>query len=416
MGKQRVVITGMGAVTPLGTGLDLYWDGLLRGRSGVRRITHLDAEKYSSQIAGEVPDFNPEQYMDKKELRRTAKFTQFGLAAAEMAVKDADLDLDALDRDRCGVILGCGVGGIDATQDTCKIFEEKGPGRISPFFVPMMISNMVSGQTAIRFGFKGVNYTVVTACASGTNGVGEAFHRIQRGDVDLILTGGTEASITGVGLGGFCSMKALSLRNDQPERASRPFDRDRDGFVIGEGAGVLVLESLEHARRRGARIYAEVLGYGATCDAYHMTAPDPEGNGAARAMEMAIREAGLDPCDINYINAHGTSTDLNDKTETMAIKRVFGDYAYRVAISSTKSMTGHLLGAAGGIEAIAAAKSVQEDRVAPTINYENQDPECDLDYVPNHSRELRVNYAISNTFGFGGHNAVILLGKPGDRG
>jgi 3-oxoacyl-[acyl-carrier-protein] synthase II len=414
MVNKRVVITGMGAVTPLGTGLELFWDGLLRGRSGIRRITSLDAEKFSARIAGEVPDFNPEQYLDKKEVRRMARFTQLGMAASQMAVKDADLDLDALEKHRCGVILGCGVGGIDATEDTCRIFEEKGPGRISPFFVPMMICNMVSGQIAIRYGFKGVNYTVVTACASGTNGVGEAFHRIQRGDADLMLTGGTEASITGVSLGGFCSMKALSLRNDEPEQASRPFDRDRDGFVIGEGAGLLVLESLEHAQKRGARIYAEVLGYGATCDAYHITAPDPDGEGAAGAMEMALREAGLSPRDIDYINAHGTSTDLNDKIETMAIKRVFGEDAYRVAVSSTKSMTGHLLGAAGGIEAIAAAKSVQEDRVAPTINYENQDPECDLDYVPNHSREMRVNYAMSNSFGFGGHNAVILLGKARD--
>jgi 3-oxoacyl-[acyl-carrier-protein] synthase II len=401
----------MGAVTPLGTGLDVFWDGLLAGRSGVRRVASLDVERYSTQIAAEVWDFAPADYIEKKELRHMARFTQFGIVAAKMAVRDAGLDLEALDKNRCGVILGCGVGGIDVTQETCKVFEEKGPGRISPFFIPMMISNMVSGQIAIDLGFKGINYTIVTACASGTNGVGEAFHRIQHGDVDLILTGGTEASITGVGLGGFCSMKALSVRNHEPERASRPFDRERDGFVIGEGAGVLVVENLEHAEKRGARIYAEVLGYGATCDAFHITAPAPDGEGAARAMEMAIQEAGLKPEEIDYINAHGTSTDLNDKYETMAIKRVFGDNAYKVAISSTKSMTGHLLGAAGGIETIAVAKSIQEDRVAPTINYENPDPDCDLDYVPNQSRTMKVRYAMSNSFGFGGHNAVVVLGK-----
>ncbi len=409
--KRRVVITGLAAISPVGTGLDKYWDSLVNGRSGIGPITSFSCGDFPVRIAAEVKDFEPGQFIEKREVRRMARFTQFALAAAKMAVEDARLDLSQINKERTGVILGTGIGGIETMEDTCRVLHEKGPNRVSPFFVPMMIGNIASGQVAISLGVTGPNYVVVTACASGTNAIGEAFKLIQRGGADIVISGGTEASVTPLALAGFCAMKALSTNNEEPVKASRPFDAQRDGFVMGEGAGLLILESLEHAQERGAQIYAEVLGYGATADAYHITAPAPDGIGAARAMQEAIRDAGLNPEDINYINAHGTSTELNDKYETMAIKKVFGSYAYKLAVSSTKSMTGHLLGAAGGIEAVATALAVKNDLVPPTINLEHPDPECDLDYVPNIARSLQVNYALSNSLGFGGHNASILLGK-----
>lgn len=409
--SKRVVITGMAAITPVGTGLEKFWDNLLKGQSGIGPITRFDSSQFPTRIAGEVKDFEPSMYIDKKEAKRMDRFTQFAVAGARMAVEDAGIDLEKLQKDRTGIVLGSGIGGMETLEETARVLHEKGPGRVSPFFVPMMIGNMAAGQVAIALGVTGPSITVVTACASATNAIGDAFKLIQRGAADVVITGGTEASITPLALAGFCAMKALSTRNDQPQQASRPFDAQRDGFVMGEGAGIVVLESLEHAQKRGARIYAEVLGYGATADAYHITAPAPGGVGAAQAMREAIKDAGLKPADIDYINAHGTSTDMNDKYETMAIKEVFGDQAAKVAISSTKSMTGHLLGAAGGVEILASALAVVNDLVPPTINYENPDPECDLDYVPNQARPMKVRYAMSNSLGFGGHNATVLIGK-----
>lgn len=409
--NNRVVITGMGAITPLGIGIEKLWPALLEGKSGIGPITKFDTSDFPTKIAGEVKDFDPSLYMDKKEARRMDRFTQFAVAGSKMAMEDAGIDMEKLEKDRSGVVLGCGIGGMETLEDTARTLHEKGPGRVSPFFVPMMISNMAAGQVAISLGLTGPNITVVTACASGTNAIGDAFKLIARGGADLIVTGGVEASITPLALAGFCSMKALSTRNDEPAKASRPFDAERDGFVMGEGAGVLILESLEHARKRGARIYAEVFGYGSTADAYHMTAPAPGGIGAAKAMKGAISDAGLKPEEVNYINAHGTSTDMNDKFESLAIQSVFGEQAKKVAVSSTKSMTGHLLGAAGGLEMLATALAVNHDIVPPTINYEYPDPECDLDYVPNRARKMTVNYALSNSFGFGGHNACVLIGK-----
>lgn len=409
--KNRVVITGISAITPLGTGVEKYWQGLLEGKSGIDTIKSFDVSNFATQIAGEVKDFDAKDYLDRKEARRMDRFTQFAVAGSTMAVEDAGLKLDTIDKTRMGVVLGTGVGGMDTLEDTARLLHEKGPNRVSPFFVPMMIANMAAGQAAIALGAQGPNTTVVTACASATNAIGDAFKVIQRGDADIMVTGGTEAAIVPLALAGFCSMRALSTRNDDPQKASRPFDKERDGFVMGEGAGLLVLENLEHALKRGAKIYAEVLGHGATADAHHITAPAPGGVGAARAIRDAINDAGLQPEDIDYINAHGTSTELNDKYETMAIKEVFADHAKKLAISSTKSMTGHLLGAAGGIEMVAAALSVQNDIVPPTINYENPDPECDLDYVPNKAKNMTVRYAMSNSFGFGGQNATVLIGK-----
>ncbi len=409
--KNRVVITGLSAITPLGTGVEKYWQGLLEGKSGIDTIKSFDVSNFATQIAGEVKDFDAKDYLDRKEARRMDRFTQFAVAGSTMAVEDAGLKLDTIDKTRMGVVLGTGVGGMDTLEDTARLLHEKGPNRVSPFFVPMMIANMAAGQAAIALGAQGPNTTVVTACASATNAIGDAFKVIQRGDADIMVTGGTEAAIVPLALAGFCSMRALSTRNDDPQKASRPFDKERDGFVMGEGAGLLVLENLEHALKRGAKIYAEVLGHGATADAHHITAPAPGGVGAARAIRDAINDAGLRPEDIDYINAHGTSTELNDKYETMAIKEVFADHAKKLAISSTKSMTGHLLGAAGGIEMVAAALSVQNDIVPPTINYENPDPECDLDYVPNKAKNMTVRYAMSNSFGFGGQNATVLIGK-----
>jgi 3-oxoacyl-[acyl-carrier-protein] synthase II len=409
--KKRVVVTGMGAVTPLGIGVNTFWQNLITGKSGIVPVSRFDTSELLTKIAGEVKDFVPTSYMEKKEARRMDRFTQFAVAGARMALDDAKIDLEKFDKDRIGVVLGSGIGGMETLEEQIEVKRVKGPGRVSPFFIPMMISNMAAGQIAIVFGVSGPNITVVTACASATNAIGEAFKMIQNGMADMIITGGTEAAITPMAFAGFCSLKAMSRCNDLPERASRPFDKNRDGFIMGEGSGILILESLEMAEKRKAHIYAEVLGYGSTADAYHITAPAPGGVGAAKAMQMAIDDAGLQPEQIDYINAHGTSTELNDKYETMGIKEVFKEHALQLAVSSTKSMTGHLLGAAGGIEAIAVALSINNDLVPPTINYEAVDPECDLDYVPNVARKMQVQYALSNSLGFGGHNATILLGK-----
>lgn len=409
--NKRIVVTGMGVVSPVGIGINKFWNSLIGGKSGIDKITAFNAEDLPSKIAGEVRDFNPEDYIDRKELKRLDRFTQFAVAATKMAFEDAQLDLSKIDPTRVGVILGSGIGGANTWEEQHTILLEKGPRRVSPFFIPMMIINMASGQTAMAFNLKGPNFTVVTACASGTNAIGEAFRVLQRGDADIIVSGGTEASITMLSLAGFSSMKALSTRNDKPTKASRPFDRDRDGFVIGEGAGIVILETLESALSRNARIYGEIVGYGSTADAYHLTQPAPEGEGASRAMMASILDAGLKPEDVDYINAHGTSTPLNDKFETMAIKNTFGKHAYELAVSSTKSMTGHLLGAAGAIEFIAATLAVYNDEIPPTINYENPDPECDLNYVPNKSIKRQVNVALSNSMGFGGQNASVVVKK-----
>lgn len=409
--RKRVVITGLGIISPVGTGLKTFWSTLTEGVSGIRRVTRFDPASFSTKIAGEVVDFEPTNYMEKKEARRMDRFTQFAVAATGMAINDASLDLEQANRDRIGVILGSGVGGIETLEEQARVLAEKGPGRVSPFFVPMMIANMGAGQVAISYGLRGPNITSVTACASSTNAVGDAFKMIQWGHADIMITGGTEAPITPLAIAGFCSMKAMSTRNDEPEKASRPFDAGRDGFVVGEGAGILVLESLEHALSRGARIYAEIVGYGSTCDAYHMTAPDPEGHGAANSMREALADAHLKPDDVNYINAHATSTPLGDKAEIMAIKKVFGRHADKMAVSSTKSMTGHLLGAAGGLESIVCVMSIHSGVIPPTINYEQPDPECDLDFVPNVARRAGVDVALSNSFGFGGHNATLIFKK-----
>jgi 3-oxoacyl-[acyl-carrier-protein] synthase II len=409
--SKRVVVTGMGAVTPLGNTVDLFWQGIREGRSGIDKITRFDTEAFDAKIAAEVHDFDPNDYMDKKEAKRMDRFTQYAMAASNMAVKHAALDVSKINAQRFGVVLGSGIGGIETLENTANTLHTKGPGRVSPFFVPMMIGNMAAGQISIAFGAKGMNSTVVTACASATNAIGEAFRAIRYGHADVIITGGTEAPITPLALAGFCSMKALSTRNYDPKAACRPFDLDRDGFIMGEGAGILVLESYEHAVNRGAKILAEVVGYGLTADAYHITTPAPEGEGGARAMKEALEDAGMAPEEIDYINAHGTSTPYNDKFETAAIKSVFGDYAKKVAVSSTKSMTGHLLGAAGGIEAIILVKAIEDQFIPATINYTTPDPECDLDYVPNQGRSAKINAALSNSFGFGGQNACILVKK-----
>jgi len=409
--KKRVVITGLGAVTPIGIGKDEFWQALLAGKSGVGKITRFDASDYTTQIAGEVKNFDPTQYIEKKEAKRMDRCTQFAVAASKMALEDSGIDLEAEDRERIGTMIGTGIGGMDTLHDQFKNLFDKGPGRVSPFFVPMMIGNMAAGQTSITFGLQGPCSCVVTACATGTNAIGDAFKVIQRGDADVMVAGGTEAAISPIAVAGFCSMKALSTRNDEPEKASRPFDKDRNGFVMGEGAGVVILESLEHATTRGAVIYAEVIGYGSNADAYHITAPAPEGAQAAKCMAMALKDAGIKPEAVDYINAHGTSTPMNDKNETLAIKSLFGAHAYKLAISSTKSMTGHLLGASGGIECIATTLSLVNDMVHPTINYQTPDEDMDLDYVPGVARKQTVNVALSNSFGFGGHNATILLKK-----
>jgi len=408
--KHRVVVTGMGIVTSLGSDLETFWNNLVAGKSGVSRIESFDVSEYPTQIAAEIKDFNPEDYIDRKEARRMDRFVQFAVAAGKMAVQDAGLELGVnVDSERVGVIVGSGIGGLGTWEEQHSILLEKGPKRVSPFFIPMMIANMASGQISMSIGAKGPNTTAVTACATGTHSIGDSFKLIQRGDADAMICGGAEATIRPTGLAGFCSMRAMSTRNDEPEKASRPFDAERDGFVMGEGSGVLVLESLEHAVKRGARIYAEVIGYGMSGDAYHITDPDPDG--AARCMQRALKDAGIEPEAIDYINAHGTSTPVGDRSETLAIKKAFGDHAYKLAVSSTKSMTGHLLGAAGGIESVILALTLKNGVIAPTINLENRDPECDLDYVPNAARKSDVKTALSNSFGFGGHNATIVMRK-----
>ncbi|WIW69595.1 beta-ketoacyl-ACP synthase II [Anaerosinus gibii] len=410
--KNRVVITGIGAITPIGIGKENFWNALLAGKSGINQITRFDATGYTTQIAGEVRDFDPTEYIDKKEAKRMDRSTQFAVAATKMAFEDSKIDLESEDKERIGVIIGTGIGGIETLHSQYVSLFEKGPSRVSPFFIPMMIGNMATGQTSIVFGLQGPSSCVVTACATGTNSIGDAFRLIQYGEADVMVAGGTEACISPAAVAGFCSMKAMSVEhNDNPTVASRPFEKNRSGFIMGEGAGVVILESLDHAVARGAHIYAEVVGYGSNSDAYHITAPSPGGVQAAKCMRRAIIDAGMNVEEINYINAHGTSTPMNDKNETLAIKDLFGDHAYNLAVSSIKSMTGHLLGAAGGVECIATALTIENDEVPPTINYEQPDPELDLDYVPNKSRKCKVNAALSNSFGFGGHNATILLKK-----
>jgi 3-oxoacyl-[acyl-carrier-protein] synthase II len=409
--KKRVVITGLGAITPVGNTAETFWQALLAGQSGIGLITRFDATEYDAKIAGEVKGFEPTEFIDKKEARRMDRFAQFAIAASKMALADSGLDLEKEDRSRIGAFVGSGIGGMDTLHEQYKNLFEKGPNRVSPFFIPMMIANMAAGQVSIAFGLQGPSSCVVTACATGTNCIGDAMKVIQRGDADVMVAGGTEAAISPAGMAGFCAMKALSTRNDAPEKASRPFEKDRDGFVMGEGSGIVVLESLEHALARGARIYAELAGYGSNADAYHVTAPAPEGAQAARCMELAVKDADLSLSDIDYINAHGTSTPLNDKNETLGIKALFGDQAKNLAVSSIKSMTGHLLGAAGGIECVATVLTVVNDMMPPTINYDTQDPELDLDYVPHKARAKVVRAALSNSFGFGGHNATLLVKK-----
>jgi 3-oxoacyl-[acyl-carrier-protein] synthase II len=408
-GKTRVVVTGLGALTPVGNSVPEYWGAVCEGRSGVGPITRFDPKRLDTRIAAEVKGFDPLRVIEKKELKKLDLFIQYALAAGVEAVEDSKVDFSQVDPTRAGALVGSGIGGILSILDWHRVLLEKGPGRISPFFIPSLIVNMAAGQLSIRYKLKGPNSAVVTACATGNHAIGDAFKIIQRGDADLMVAGGSEAIIDELPIGGFAQMKALSTRNDEPERASRPFDADRDGFVAGEGAGLVVLESLEHARRRGARIYAEIIGYGMTSDAYHMTAPDPDGDGAVRAMAAALRDGGLQPEDVGYINAHGTSTPYNDKTETLAIKQVFGAHAHRLAVSSTKSMIGHLLGAAGGVEAVVTVLALQQGILPPTINYDTPDPECDLDYVPNTARKAEFETALSNGFGFGGTNATLAF-------
>ena len=408
---RRVVVTGLGAITPVGNSAEELWSALTHGRSGIGPITKFDATKYPTRIAGEIRNFDPLAYVDKKEARRLDPYLQYAVASSAQAVTDAGLDPGRVDAERFGVLIGSGIGGITTLLDGEHVLLEKGPDRVSPFIIPMLIINMASGLVSMRFGAKGPNSSVVTACATGNHAIGDAFKLIRHDEADVMIAGGAEAIVVPLTIAGFCAMKAMSTRNDDPQRASRPFDAGRDGFVCGEGAGIVVLESLEHAVRRDARIYAEIVGYGMTGDAHHMTAPDPEGDGAARAMKLALKSAGLPPSEIGYINAHGTSTPYNDKFETIAIKRVFGEHARKLAVSSTKSMTGHLLGAAGGVEAIATALALHHGILPPTINYETPDPECDLDYVPNQARKHDVEVALSNAFGFGGTNATIALRK-----
>ncbi|MCY6353703.1 beta-ketoacyl-ACP synthase II [Clostridium sp. ZS2-4] len=412
--KNRVVITGIGAITPIGNNAKDFWNGIKEGKCGIDEITAFDTADYKAKLAAEVKGFKVEDHIDKREARRMDKYCQFAVVAADEAVKDAELNIEEVDSERFGVMVGSGIGGIATIEEQHKKLMEKGPKRISPFFIPMIISNMAAGNIAIKFGAKGICTTVVTACATGTHSIGEAFHNIRSGMSDVIIAGGSESSITPLSVAGFDSLTALSTSTD-PKRASIPFDKERDGFVMGEGAGIVVMESLEHALKRNAKIYAEVVGYGATCDAYHITSPAPDGEGAARAMKLAIKDADIKEEEISYINAHGTSTPYNDKFETAAIKGVFGEKAYEIPISSTKSMTGHLLGAAGAIEAIVCAKALEEGFVPPTVGLTEKDEECDLDYVPGVGREQKLKYVLSNSLGFGGHNAVIVLKKWNER-
>jgi 3-oxoacyl-[acyl-carrier-protein] synthase II len=411
MNKQRIVVTGVGMITPLGIGVEASWNNLIAGKSGVRKITQFDASAFPTQIAGEVSGFIPEDYIEPKEIKKMDRFIHFSIAAASMAINDAGLKITDGNAERVGVIVGSGIGGLHAIEHYHSILLEKGPRKITPFFIPMLVVNLAAGQISIKFGAKGPNSAPVTACATGSHAIGDAFKIIQRGDADIMIAGGTEAVITPLGIGGFNAMKALSTRNSEPEKASRPFDAARDGFVMGEGAGILILERLESAIDRGAKVYAEIIGYGMSADAYHITAPSPGGEGAARCMQMALRDSGSSPSEVDYINAHGTSTKYGDEIETNAIKTVFGEHAYKIAVSSTKSMTGHLLGAAGGVEAVVTILSIYNDLVPPTINLDNPDPECDLDYVPHQARTMTVNNALTNSFGFGGTNACLLFRK-----
>jgi 3-oxoacyl-[acyl-carrier-protein] synthase II len=407
--KRRVVVTGLGMVTPLGTGVEKNWEAVCAGKSGLGPISKFDASEFACRIAGEVRDFHAEDFMDKKMTRRFDVFIHFSIASAKMAMEDSGLKIDSSNANRIGCVTGSGLGGLSTLEHYHKVLLEKGPQKINPFFIPAIIANMVPGQIAIEFGVKGPNTSIVTACAASCHAVGEAFKLIREGVSDAMITGGSESVITPLAVGGFCAMRALSTRNDEPERASRPFELNRDGFVIGEGAGILILEELTHALDRGANIYAEVAGYGLSGDAYHISAPAPDGSGAISCMSMAIKDAGLEPEDIDYINAHGTSTKLNDEAENRAVKAVFGDHAYKLAISSTKSMTGHLLGGAGGVESIYSVLTINHGVIPPTINYETPDPECDLDYVPNKARKANVKTAMSNSFGFGGTNASLVF-------
>ena len=411
MMKKRVVVTGIGVISPVGNTKDEFWSAIVSGKNGVGPMTSFDCKDYTSRIAGEVKDFTPHPFIPKKELRRMEKFVQFAVTAAKEAVDDSGLDISKEDPFRIGVLVGSGIGSLRIIEEQHKVILERGPSRITPFLIPMLIVNMASGHISIMFKIKGPNSCTTTACAAGTHALGDAFRIIQKGDADMMISGGTESCITALGVGGFCALKALSTRNDEPERASRPFDKERNGFVMAEGAGIAVLEELEHAKKRNANIYGEVIGFGMSGDAYHMTAPDPSAEGPARCMQNALEDAGIKPEQVSYINAHGTSTLLNDKVETLAIKKVFGGYAKKVPISSTKSMTGHLLGAAGGVEFAACCLAIKNDTIPPTINYENPDPECDLDYVPNKARKAKVNIAISDSLGFGGHNATICVKK-----
>jgi 3-oxoacyl-[acyl-carrier-protein] synthase II len=411
MQSVRTFVTGMGAITPLGLGVDNYWSALLEGKSGVGPITKFDTSDYSAQIAAEVKDFDGSLYFDKKELRRLDLVQQYSIAASQMAIDDSGIDLGKVDPFRAGSVIASGIGGIYTFEKQHEVLLKSGPGRVSPFFIPMMIIDMCSGLVAIRFGLKGPNYATVSACSSSSHAILDAFKIIQRGDADIMITGGAEMTITPTALAGFCSARALSTRNDEPERASRPFDKDRDGFVMGEGAGMLVLESLESAEKRNAKIYCEIIGAGMTCDAHHMTAPIPDGSGAQMSMQFAINDASLAPDDIEYINSHGTATPLGDPAETNAIKNVFGDRAYKIPINSTKSMVGHLLGAAGAVEFIASVKTLETGEMHPTTNLDNPDPECDLDYVPHEKRTVDVETFLSNSFGFGGHNVTLVARK-----
>jgi 3-oxoacyl-[acyl-carrier-protein] synthase II len=407
--QRRVVVTGLGVVSPLGSGVEKNWRALLDGRSGIRKITRFAADTFASRIAGEVPDFKADDFIEPKEIKKMDLFIQYAMAASAMAMDDSGLTIEGEYAEGVGVIIGVGLCGLDSIEATKEALTAGGPRKISPFFIPKVISNLAPGNVAIRFGAKGVNWTPTSACASGTHALGEAFHLIRRGVQDAVIAGGAESTITPLAVGGFAAMKALSTRNDEPERASRPFDKDRDGFVIGEGSGIMILEEREHAIERGAKIYGEVIGYAATGDAFHMTAPAPEGEGAARCMRLALKDAGISPTEVDYINAHGTSTEYNDANETTAIKTVFGEQAAKIAVSSTKSMTGHLLGAAGAVEGVYSVLALRHGVIPPTINYETPDPTCDLDYVPNQARKAEINVALSNSFGFGGTNACVIF-------
>ena len=408
--SRRVVITGMGAITPVGNNVDTFWNSIKNGKCGIDFIKAFDTKDFKAKLAAEVKDFKPEEYIDKKEAKRMDRFCQFAMAAAKEAVEDSKLSLEEIDKDNFGVILGCGVGGLGTIEEQHKKLMEKGPNRISPMLIPMIISNLAAGNIAIHYGAQGICTTIVTACASANNAIGEAFEKIKNNQADIMISGGTEAAVTPLSIAGFTSITALSKSTD-PLRASIPFDAERNGFIMGEGSGILILEELEHAEKRNAKIYAEIVGYGATCDAYHITAPSPDGEGGGKAMKMAMKEAGINPSEVSYINAHGTSTPANDKTETGAIKKVFGEDAYKIPVSSTKSMTGHLLGAAGAIESIISVKALEDGFIPATVGLKIPDPECDLDYVPEVGRKADLNYVLSNALGFGGHNATLLFKK-----